>query len=250
MKEIGMTNSLEFISLFNEIDKHLRQLTGIDAEASFSHVLKEAAKRNRAVRGYKEDLQSFAGLRNAIVHDSIDQIIADPNDWAIDRIKKIRSILLDPPKVSKIYSGRDVMTFNEDETIVRAISRMYEEQYSQAPIYRNSNEWVGLLTSNTISRWLASCVQDDILILEGTKIAEVLQYAEYEDDYSFLKKSTTLFDILYEFRRQEDNGKKLEAVLVTENGRANERPLGIITVYDLPRIHNILGIPSDAGPER
>ncbi len=31
-------------------------------------------------------------------------------------------------------------------------------------------------------------------------------------------------------------GKRLEAILLTENGRPNEKPLGIVTVHDIPKI--------------
>ena len=35
-------------------------------------------------------------------------------------------------------------------------------------------------------------------------------------------------------------GKRLEAILLTENGRPTEQPLGIVTVHDIPKMRRAI----------
>ena len=116
---------------------------------------------------------------------------------------------------------------------------MFAQSFSQIPIYDNQ-EFRGLLTTNTVARWLGACVTEDIFSLRETSINTVLTYAEEVDNYCFLKKSATVFEALQEFQEYERNGKRLEAILITESGWPRESPLGMITVWDLPQIYGEL----------
>jgi hypothetical protein len=35
-------------------------------------------------------------------------------------------------------------------------------------------------------------------------------------------------------------GKRLDAILVTENGRASEQPLDIVTIHDIPMLRRVI----------
>ena len=56
--------------------------------------------------------KELAQLRNAIVHDQVadDFVIAEPNDWAVTRIKQIEESLLRPEKVLPRF-GKKVTGF-------------------------------------------------------------------------------------------------------------------------------------------
>jgi len=58
-----------------------------------------------------------------------------------------------------------------------------------------------------------------------------------------LRRDSTLFEALERFQDFERRGKKLEAVLITQNGKLSETLLGIITIWDLPKIYEALEKP-------
>jgi len=117
---------------------------------------------------------------------------------------------------------------------------MFEQSFSQIPICDNKDAFVGLLTTNTVTRWLGASVKDDIFSLTETPITDVFNFTEDKDNFIFLSRDSTLFKALERFQTHEKNGKKLEAILITQNGRRSETLLGIITIWDLPEIHATL----------
>ncbi len=199
-----------------------------------------STNRNHAVRQYEDDLKEFGDLRNAIVHErSGHRVIAEPNDEAVRTMERIADLLVDPPRVGELFRRR-VFHVESDEPIGRAVKVMLDESYSQIPVY-DGDEFVGLLTTNTVGRWLGSCVEDEIFGLEETRIADVLQYTEDEDNYVFLGRRETLFEALQAFASYEERGKRLEAILITEHGKPSQSLLGIITIWDVPKIHQTIG---------
>jgi predicted transcriptional regulator len=232
-------NSDRFLNAFREIERHLYRLTGADAGTAFSRVVKDAAQRDTAVGRYTDDLFEFAELRNAIVHRKRgDEVIAEPNDQGVADIERIAHHLTKPPTVIPLFQGR-VLTVLTGDSIGIAVKAMFDEQYSQAPVY-DQETFVGLLTTNTIARWLGACVEEDLLSLEETTVAQVLQHTEDKENHCFLSRDATLFEALDRFQTYQAKGKKLEALLLTQSGKPGEKLLGIITIWDLPRIHEVL----------
>lgn len=121
------------------------------------------------------------------------------------------------------------------DSVGDALKIMYENSFSQLPIFKNNN-FVDLLTNNTISRWLGSCVDEEIFSLKETRIDDVLKYTENPDSYFFLNKDAELEEAMEKFQYFESIGKPIDAVLITGNGKPTAELLGIITFSDFPKI--------------
>lgn len=233
------SNSSRFLEAFNKIERHLRQVTKLDKHIPFYHVIDEASRSSRAVSYFSTDLKEFADLRNAIVHeDTNGHVIAEPNDRATNEIEHIASTLLNPPKVIPLFC-KDVSRLKTSDNVAEAVVFMFNQSFSQIPIY-DDRKFFALLTTNTVARWLGACVGEDIFSLRETVIRTVLDYAEDQDNYCFLSKGATIFEALEKFHSYEKAGKRLEAILITENGKPTESPIGIITIWDLPQIYRLL----------
>lgn len=141
------------------------------------------------------------------------------------------------PEAPKVYPlfRQKVYSVSVNDSIGDALKTMYENSFSQLPIYKN-NFFVDLLTNNTISRWLGSCVDEEIFSLKETRIEEVLSYTENPDSYFFLNKDAELDEAMEKFRYFESIGKPIDAILITEQGKPAEELLGIITFSDFPKI--------------
>lgn len=236
-----MRNSEKFIATFAAVEDWLRKQADADRSISFYQLVERAASSNRAVYRYRDDLKDFADLRNAIVHERKDgRIIAEPNDEAVAEFDRIRRALLLPPTVVPQFQ-RPVRTRNVDEAVGQAVSDMRAGSFSQLPILANGRV-VALLTAETVVRWLASEVRNELVSLLETKIESVLPHTEDPDHYCFLSRNATLQEAITCFEDFTTRGKDLDAILISQDGKPDQKLLGILTVYDLPAILETLGL--------
>jgi CBS domain-containing protein len=232
-----MENSEKFLCAFVSIEKHLKKLCNFDTWKNFSHAVDEASVKHPEVRRFKDDLKEFAELRNAIVHDQGGMgmyVIAEPNSKAVTDIEHILDVITNPPKVIPTFQV-DVLTFDINTPIAEAIESMAKKDISQVPITAKDN-FKALLTNDTITRWLGLNVKEDIFCLSECAIGKVLEYAESADNFKFISKTSTLFETMETFHVFENQGKKLDAALITETGKESEKIIGIVTVADFPKM--------------
>lgn len=233
------SNSTRFLNAFNIIEDYLRSKSRKSERPTFYALLEEVSASDRAVRHFKTDLKEYADLRNAIIHERTDcRVIAEPSDAAVREIERIAALLVDPPKVIPHFQTH-VSTLKSSDSVAEAVKLMLDKAYSQIPIY-DERGFVALLTENTVTRWLGSSLQVDILILSETTIESVLPSTENKDNHCFISAKSSILGVLEEFRRYEDNGRRLDAILITESGRPVHSLLGIITVWDIPGIYREL----------
>lgn len=118
------------------------------------------------IKTYEDDLKEFADLRNAIVHERCGgEPIAEPHYKTVIQLEKIRDYITAPPTVEPIFFN-DVITCKPDDRIGETAKTMLKNSFSQIPIY-DAEEFKGLLTTETISRWLADRLEaDDGILLE------------------------------------------------------------------------------------
>ncbi len=234
-----MSNSDRFLNAFNKIEKHLRVLTGETKEIPFGTIMNKAASIDSTVRYYSRDLREFADLRNAIVHESTDgHVLAEPNDRTVGEIERIIAILIEPPNAFTIFK-REVLTFETLDSIATAVRFLSEKSFSQAPVYE-SGRFVGLLSSNTITRWLGRNIEEDIISLSETPLSTVLDYTEDKYHYKLIARNASIFSVIEAFIDYNKRGEILEAIFITDSGKKSEKLLGIITTWDLPEIYSIL----------
>jgi CBS domain-containing protein len=116
---------------------------------------------------------------------------------------------------------------------------MIEHTYSQIPVY-DHKRFLGLLTMETVARFLAEHLDETIRALRLTPLREVLKCAECRDDYDFVPARTRLTEVLDRFEESDRRGKRIQAILITRKGDPHEKLIGIITVWDIPRIYEYL----------
>lgn len=219
-----------FIGAFNDIDKYLTRLSGPDSSIDFRGKLREASKTSSVVRAHEKDLAVFANLRNAIVHEFRPGfVVADPHPDVVAKIEKVRDQILKPRTVGQEFS-RVVMAFDTSDPIADLLRIMRDQDLSQFPIHsrRSAVSFVGLLTESTIARWVASHMPDGILEDGRTPVGDVLVQGG-TGVVEFLSRSAPVTDAVEKFR----DFHQLHAILVTDHGRKDETPIGIITAWDL-----------------
>jgi len=235
-----LKNSRLFLNSFSEIENYLQRYTNTFKHESFTNLVNKASRTNSIVKQYKADLLELKDLRNAIVHERYNgQVIAEPHDGTVELIQKIERLLKDPPKVLPTFRKK-VITLRNIDTVFDAVSLMTKRSVTQIPILGEDNRYLDLLTSNTIVRWLGSSVKPDSGQIQNVDIDEVLKYKESSNVCLFITAQTNFLEVLEIFDKYKNMAKKLEALIITENGRDDEEFMGIITNWDLPVIYDAL----------
>lgn len=225
-----------FLLAFNVIDEHLRQETRLqERDVSFKRVLDEYATKHRGW-SFERDLRRCVGLRNVLVHDQFrpGQPPAIPTAKSLELIERIRDALLKPRKVLPDFQ-RPVVTAAPLEKIDKLLGRIRDADYSQFPVVAGT-EFLGLVTENGITRWLAQrMTKDSMLELADHAVCEVLECEEARDNFVFVQRSTLIEDLIEAFRDQPG----LEAALITERGDRTTSFLGIATRWDIVHMHTL-----------
>lgn len=225
-----MNNAERFIASFNRIHNYLSFLDNeAEHKKPFYRLLDENEHRNPAVKKYKNDLQIFADLRNVMVHKKLvpNSYIAQPTDKVVDHIEQIEAELKSPIKVFPLFK-RDVIQFNSNDLFTTVLKTINEKRFTHFPIYKNK-ELIGLLTEKGITVWLANHLEDETIHLKKTVVEEIVLEDKNRNNYLFIKKNMSV-EVAADLLK---NDRRLDALLITENGKVSEFPLGIITPSDL-----------------
>jgi len=228
-------NSDRFLVAFNAIEHALKEHSEDDSYVPFSRQIQIAKKTNAVIRRYYDDLKEFSELRNAIVHNTIDlnYAIAEPHLSVVEQIEYIEQEIKKPQKVIPLFA-RNVTSFSSHDTLKEILLAINKFSYSKFPIYDN-DRFLGLLTKKGIVNWLAkNASQLEAISFSSTLIKEVLLHEEKQKNYQFIHKKRTIYDIKEIFKSiNPEDSPRIDALLITEHGRADEQLLGIITPWDL-----------------
>lgn len=232
-----------FLVAFNAIEQSLKEQLDLKRHFSFARMIEFGRKKHPLIEKYEVDLKKFAELRNVIVHERVSPgfIIAEPHLTIVEKIESIRNQITKPKKVFPNYE-KHVRSLKTNDSIETVLSLVQRHRYSQFPVYdEESNQFVGLLTNNGIANWFSHHVGGDDSVLNCSlnevEIKEVLSFEKHVNNVLFVDKKTYLFEVKEMFvHHLEKKMTRLEAVLITETGRRNEKLLGIITPYDVIRL--------------
>jgi predicted transcriptional regulator len=229
------SNSSQFLDAFAEIEKLLRRISGSERQVPFYHVVDAAAQRSPDVRRHRDDLKEYADLRNAITHErSGGQAIAEPHAAVVSHLRKLATSLANPPRVLPAFAKR-VYSVDVLDSIHKVLAFFFPKNFSQVPVTRGDHV-VGVLTTNTVSRWLAAQARSELVDLTEHTVQEALRHTEYDANWQLLPRTALLSEVVNAFDAAERNGKRLDALLVTQSGRATESLLGIVTIHDVPKV--------------
>ncbi len=232
-------NAERFLNAYAAIEKEMKRVLDLKDHRPFSELVNKSARFNPLIERYRFDLKEYSELRNAIVHDRAGgEIIAEPKIGVVENIERIASLLLEPPRVAPLFI-KEVLVLSPDQPVARAIKDLSRMTYTQAPV-QESGRIIGLLTLKMIVQWMGSSIANDTFDIETTKIGDLMELDGESNGYEIVAVNKSLLEIPDLFYRWQDKGRKLEAVLITRNGKDNEPIIGIITNRDLPLVHREL----------
>ena len=230
-------NAQRFIAAYNRLDQGLREIYSIKRTLTFADMIRKVANVNMVVAKFEEDLIDYGRLRNAIVHKSGDEIIAEPNIEVVEKLEKIARVINTPPKVIDCLRPRKVFTASGETSLKDVIREMKEVGYSVVPVYI-SNTIVGVITRKMVVEGIGKFIEDNRDIDDAIKepVAQCLDIFNETNHYEVAPSNITIENILYMFQQN----RKLSSVILTENGNFNEPAKAVLVSADLIDLNTIL----------
>lgn len=230
-------NSDRFLAAFTAIESDMNKRIKSDRYISYSELVRRVGNLDRAYHKYQRYLEEFGDLRNAIVHERIDgEVIAEPHLKIVEEIEQIASILTQPERVKDSFLKK-VNIVTEETPLQEAVLVLENSKYSKIPVYDKTNHFKGLLTTDAITHYLIKNISETNCAFPKVTVKDVIDADPKDRDVSFISQNTTLINVIAEFEHFLTVGKRLQEIIITQDGALNQKPLGIITVADLPVIY-------------
>ncbi len=234
-----MSNAARFIDAYNRVDKRLE---GQASDGEYVSFAKRVRSSKLLVSPTREFLLDFGDLRNVIVHtrgSHTGNPIADPRIDVVEKFEQIAEQLENPPKVVAVMPHQQVHVLDEESDIAVFLDLVREHNFSQAPVRRNDGT-LELITTNAVTRWLASEYQADSgAAFEHASLGEVLEYSEADDHIVVRSRETTIVEAWRIFAGLGHMAPP-HAIVITHSGRVSEKPLSIVVRSDLPELLSVL----------
>lgn len=230
-----MENSKRFIEDFVQIEMYLKKYLK-SPQVGFTQMVHLASKTNPIIKAHVTELVEFSQLRNAIIHNRAgeDVAIAEPHDSVCDAISKIRTALTKPVSLRKIVKESKVFIGSLDSSIAEILRNQNNNNYSVVPIYDGKN-YVGMVHSKSYQKLLERSLSHT-LDLSKLNVRDLLSAHPDDDRIVFESIDASVTEVVERFMIQQEKGRSLIAMLITQNGKPNESLLGILTPADLPRL--------------
>lgn len=241
-EQTPVNRAIPFLAAFNDIEAYLRELLNARRSDNFRWMVDLAVRKHMLSDEHAVELKEFAELRNAITHGLYTEDmrpIAEPLPETVTEIERIRDLLRNPPTALGVLGHHEVRTLTPGDDIRDALRIIRRTKISQFPIYEDGR-CVGLLTTNTIARWVAADLNDNDH-LDARSVAEVLDWAEENDRAVFLPRDVSAQEALDALTTPRRDGSLPRAGIITEHGHRDQRPIRVIGGSDIAELLDAVG---------
>jgi len=228
-----MSNVSEFIQIFKELENWMKERVEQKEYMDFPKTVLYLEGSYRQIRSNSPFLLKMGKLRNVLVHEKT--VIAEPSDDVVGKFRSIVESIMKPPKLVQ-YCTMNPSIVRESTSLPDVLHRMLENDFSQV-IVQDGREY-RLLSREGISKWVESNIDTDLVSIKETKVSDVLIH-EDKGNCEYVGRSTDVFAFIDIIGSPK---KRVQAVIVTEHGNPNEKPIGIATVWDAGMIISRLNI--------
>lgn len=222
----------EFIQLYNRLAQHLSGMVHADRFTPFSQLVELAARTNTAVARFASRLRDYGDLRNVIVHyrSFPEEVIAEPSLEALADFRSVFETIVSPERLAPTFQ-RQVTVYIPEDPLLKALKDMKTNDFSQVVLMDQGH--LAVLTTEGIARWLEQKATDDIISIQEATIEDA-HTCDVKGSFLVMARHMTISDAHDAFTCVlERDEPRLFAVIITQNGRDTEKPLGIVTPWDL-----------------
>jgi len=223
-----------FEAAYNRIDRALTDAlapAGDRRKFGFSAKVRILSNRRKHLARHADFLLEIGELRNALVHgytgDTV--YIAVPSENTVEELERVEKEVFSPERVTPRFARR-VMTVRPDQSLADVWRLVHQDGFSRYPVYGDGG-FVGLLTSDGFLRWCAAQMNGTRLDVDASsvRVEDVLEKDHRKAAVVFVSRNALIDDVEDVFAQT----KPPEAVIITERGRPDERPIGLVCAADI-----------------
>ncbi|QWB99857.1 CBS domain-containing protein [Mycoplasmatota bacterium] len=232
-----MRSEQYFLELFNKLDTYLRVKHFNNNPSYMSYVkklfyIKKHKLEPMIARDHQFEILRTAGeVRNILAHNN--DIIVPSEDFLQD-FENLVLRITEPKKVYEIMTKySDLRTKDYHDRLSEVITLMKDHGYASIPIL-NNHQFVGMFTERTIFDYLTI---SDRIIDKEMLIKDLHEVIDLDNDpksyFKFISKDMSV-DEAYDIYTEDFKDKNhLILLLVTQNGKRQEKLLGIVALRDI-----------------
>jgi len=235
--EIAKSLSKRFLQAYNQLDEHMRKELREPPETPHKRLLAKMIAKNLLLEGKLYELETFARLRNSIVHTFFPDAepIAEPHERIVEEFEQlVRQILHPPTALSRAVLTQDIFTTNLDQRVIEVIGVMNSKVYTHVPLLQNGSV-SGVFSENTDFSYMAhhqhAAISPETLMAEFSKFLPLRTHAS--EDFYFVPEHATIVDLGREFREGFAKHKRIAAIFITHDGTDAGKLLGLVTAADM-----------------
>jgi predicted transcriptional regulator len=180
----------------------------------------------------KRALRDCADLRNLMSHNPLhmSHFVVEPSEELLEELENILKKLQNVKRLDAFK--KNIRLFSETDKLSEALHYMHANDFSQIVIYQENTN-LQLLTVEGITRWLGKQVEQDLISLKDATIGEALA-EDLLHTFKIMRRDQLIDDAWSTFAEAIETGShRIYAIIVTQNGLPTEKPLTIITPWDI-----------------
>lgn len=234
-----MTNiDNNFLDLFQKFEKLLKEKTGSSDDTHFRDCLIKASAADIFLQKNYSLIEDLCALRNVFSHRERGKYIATVNDFALKSLELLTNSLRTPPTVISKFKV-DAYQVDIGDLIPSVMQVMCDKTFTHVPVWHNK-EFVGVFSYTSFFEWLAERQKKENREVTFTKKLMGDIDRKYLNspcvNYQFISEAYNLYEIPPLFDEATKKSKRLDCLLITQNGNKGEKITGIITSWDLGSI--------------
>lgn len=204
-----------------------------DNDEKLGNKIKQLKSKHREPYYSQYDFIDFCRkCRNRISHDGYENDFIFYSDEMLKKLDNIIEEIRHPYKVFD-KATKHVTSASLNDNVRKIMQEMMEKNYTHIPIYDN-NKLVGIFSEGVLFNYLYK--NEIIEIDENTLFSDIIDFISLNNSKEIIKfvDRNKLYDeVCLEFINEFKKGSKLSCVLVTQNGKKEEKVIGILTAWDI-----------------
>lgn len=225
----------EFLDLYKKLEQLLKLFYANDSGRYESVVARY--ENSRDCGSMKDELMAIREIRNLLQHNPKmkGNYIVTPSD---DIMKALREVIrqVEHPKLAIDFSVKIGAIYKGKlgSPLMKVINVMKDKGFSHVPIIEQDKLY-GVLSAYSVFEFITE--QGMQILTEETKVKAMKPYLPLDkhkkEYYLFLPKKATFIEADQAFEKRDSKGRRLVAIFLTENGRADEPILAMLTPWSV-----------------
>ena len=225
----------QFLDLYKRLE-HLGRSTFFPKSSDTENIIGRLMNLPQLEK-HREELNYCRVVRNFLTHNPRvgGAYPIEPSAQMIELINRVLAAIENPPQaIDYAVKRKFMMVVHPEDYAIDAMRRMREKAYTHVPVIEKG-KLVGVFSDAVVNHFL--CHKGHIDVTNETLVAYFAEYykldAKENQVYTFVSLDTPL-DVVEDIF--EDNYKKrhlISVAYITQNGKASESILGMLTPWDL-----------------